>query len=136
MTWENENTWWDSLSEWLNNTDFARWLMEIKGSMISSANSIWQSIWDVTSSIFNAFMMTPLGKICWFIWGIVEFIYYAVRSILLLLWWVLNSFLNWFTELFWRLLWTFNNLSVFMWSSVSLLINLFLVVFYYNDILQ
>lgn len=116
MTWENDLWVFDWIWDWFNN-------------LAQTFAKVWDRIayviWDAFSSIRNAFMQTIPWKICGFIWDIVMFLLYGIRSILLLLWNLIYSILNWFVEMFTQLNSTFYDLSYFMWSSTSILISLF-----------
>lgn len=129
MTWDNVSCeWMNSFECWLQNSDIAGWGRSLN-------NTLW-SIWDKISdtvggafwSIRNAFMSTSAWKVVWFIRDMISFLFYGVRSIILLLWNLLYSILNWFVALFTQLLSTFTDLSFFMWSTTSLLISLFILV--------
>lgn len=119
MTWEDNQWFFDSLLSWWESAN-------------QTLGKVWDHIVNAISGAFtnvrNAFMTTIPWKICQFIWDILSFLFYWVRSIILLIRNTLTSILNWFIEMFSWLLWTFTDLSYFMWSTTSLLISMFICV--------
>lgn len=120
--------WMNNFECWLQNTDFAQWLSWISQNLWKVWDKVAFSISDSFSSVWNSFMSTSAWKFIWFIWDLVLFLLYWVRSIILLVWNLFYSILNWFVELFTQLLSTFTDLSWFMGSSTSILVSLFVLV--------
>ena len=115
------NTWFAQtmmdFRDWFYGTSFAKWMQGV----VSSFVQVWWKLVDI-------FMQTPLWKICWFIWDLISFLLYWVRSIILLVRNLIYTILNGFVQMFTQLMSTFTDLSVFMWSSTSMLVSMFTLV--------
>ena len=128
MTWENNDWFFDSIVWVLNSMD--SWAESMSNRLWKWFDLIWHYISDWFSSIWNVFMQTYVWKILGFIWDIITFLLYWARSIILLVRNLIYSILNWSVQLFTQLMSTFTDLSLFLWSSTSILISLFSLVLF------
>lgn len=129
MTWENiDCTWMSDFECWLYTNPVSEWLTDLNHTLWRVWDNVWFKVQDSFWSIWDSFMTTTPWKIVWFIWDLLWFLLYGVRSIILLIWNLIYSVLNWFVQMFSQLLSTFTDLSVFMWSTTSMLVSMFTLV--------
>lgn len=97
--------------------------------LIKSIKVWFSEIWNIFSNFkYYFFEHTILWNILWFIWDLIVFLLYAVRSILLLLWNIIYNIFNWFFDFFTQLNSTFEDLSLYMWSTTTIMFSFFLLI--------
>ena len=105
------------------------------------------TIWNWFTAFFSAwgdvfwnfgswFMSTPFGWVINFIKWVIQFVYFGVKSVLVLIWNLRNSIVGGAYSVTWYLSDTFEGLSVFLGVSTSTLVALFeltliLIVFWF-----
>lgn len=122
-------SWNTALSDALNNSTFWQYMQWVSDTLWRSADRVANTIGDSFKWVVDYFLHnTVVWNIVSFIWDMIMFLLYSVKSIISLVWNLLYSILNWFVDMFVWLWNTFIDLSYFMGAKTSMLISMFILV--------
>lgn len=120
-------SWNTALSDALNNSTFWQYMQGIGDTLWRFADKTVGNFNNVMWNIGD-FFINIVWKPILFIWDLIVYLLYAIKSIIVLVWNLLYSILNGFIEMFVWLWQTFHDLSYFMGVKTSMLISMFILV--------